>query len=275
MTDIQGKSLNGVQMTQTEKTSSIQVEGLSTLQISNDTLFQKTTSGVQNTFADMIIFLLSIFLVWYLIKWSLTTGEGPGQELMGKMTGFIQEASKSLPIFGWFSANQVGTMRTESKKKTLRWLHMNERGEFDENKAAFTAKINTLMGVYDSWSDRDQSTLNAVINNNWDFFAESQKIGAQRHEWLSLSVPQWKTALEKWLKIQTNARWSFGDTYTDFKEFFDTGDKAPKHRLRLHELMGGENAIKNHIHYSDSSPIPYDKFISNTYSQPTDRRTAE
>ena len=43
---------------------------------------------------------------------------------------------------------------------------MNERGEFDENKAAFTAKINTLMGVYDSWSDRDQSTLNAVINNN-------------------------------------------------------------------------------------------------------------
>jgi hypothetical protein len=38
---------------------------------------------------------------------------------MKKMTGFIQEASKSLPVFGGFSANQISTARDKTKEKTL------------------------------------------------------------------------------------------------------------------------------------------------------------
>ncbi|MEI7562230.1 MAG: hypothetical protein WCJ39_00450 [bacterium] len=43
MTDIDGRQLNGVQLTHTNTSSSLQIEGLSSLEISNNSLFKKTT----------------------------------------------------------------------------------------------------------------------------------------------------------------------------------------------------------------------------------------
>lgn len=278
MTDIEGQSLNGVQMSHTEKTSSIQIQGLSTLQISNDSLFKKTSVGVQNTFADLIIFLLSIFLVWYLIKRSLTTGEGPWQELMGKMTGFVEWLSKSMPIFGWFSANQIGTMRSESKKKMLAPLGMKTDGTFNANKEKFESKINAMMGIYDPWQPSDFSSLKATARNNGDFFGESIRIWRQKQEGLSLSTG-WKSSLEFWLnESESNPKSKgFEWKYTDFESFFKGGkgisEREARHNRRvLHDLMGGDLNEKEKRWYTSDRPPEYDKLLTHTYFQPTERR---
>ena len=279
MTDVEGKPLNGVQMTSNADSSTLQVQDLSSLQISNGTLFKKAKTGIQNTFSDLIVFLLSIFLVRYLIKWSITTGEGPGTETMKKMTGFLEQTAGTLPIFGGFSFSQVSAMSDQTRKNMLKPLHMNKSGEFQENREAFQNRIDTLMGIYTPWQESDFAALRNIYRSGGDtFFDKSRDIGKSREEGLSLGVGKWKSVLEDMLKSPGNAKkYGFEGTYngssaTAFEDFFKGNEPNQiNNRRHLHELMGGNGALTHGYFNKDS--FKYEDLMANVYGKPRGKRT--
>jgi hypothetical protein len=192
--------------------------------------------------------------------------------LMEDMTWFIEGASKSLPVFGWFSANQVDTFRSKSKEKTLGWFGMEKDWVFGDANRKFDKKLNSILKLYDNWDNDDIKQLKGITKSGWDFFAESINRWKQRNWGLSLSTA-WKGALEE--RLKKNARGNFGDDYTNFDDFFKTGKNNKEHRRKLHELMSWGNHAneKSKTFYQTWEAPSYETLLANHYFQPEGDRT--
>ena len=89
----------------------------------NDNLFSSNAvDASKSIFADMILFFLTIFLVWELIKISLTSGSGPIQDVMKPLTKFIEDYAKTTPLIGWKSINQMQMTSKQVTGKYAEWV---------------------------------------------------------------------------------------------------------------------------------------------------------
>ncbi len=266
-------NINGISFGGSTWSSTMSLEGISNVEIKQDDLFgKKVLKDGQNAFAMLLVMFLSTFLMWRIVKLSLTLGSWPIEKAMETLTWQAERMAKSMPIlpFKWWAAsfNAVRWFSDQNITKIARdGFGMSRQGKFDEAEANFQKIIDDKMRIQSSWSNRDYSTLDTAIKENWgkNFFTKSQAIGHDKLWWLSLSNTRWKSQLEAYLtkyptktfnKSDSNATW--------FDAYFKDGNQAANNRKILHTLMWGDTHTKNKI---GTGAISYDQLLKNVYSK--------
>ena len=267
--------INGVSISTDGSKAHLWVEWISSITIDDasngkDRLFwdiSSTTDSAKNIFKDMIIFFLCIFLVWNLIKMSLTSGgDGPLESVMKSATWWIEWLAKTtpiLPMMGWASLSAFAAARDQQKTQILKWLGMDTRGQFATNENDFKSRINTLMGMQAPLADADFKTLNKIITTGWsvqEFFDQVQSL-AQSREWgMSLSDPRLETAINTLFTTYTSV-----NNYKDLKTLLNSSSKNSNGKTNatvLHNLLGGQEGTRKQW---SEFPSSYDELRQKRY----------
>jgi len=96
-------NLNGVVLGVTwENTSTLSVEGVSNISVNQkDILGKDVLDKWKNIFSQIIMYLLTLFLMRWFVKLSLTIGGWPIEDAMKKLTGRAEGMAKSMPVLPW------------------------------------------------------------------------------------------------------------------------------------------------------------------------------
>lgn len=270
-------SLNGVSMTSDNTSSTLSIQDVSSVKI-DDTIFSDIGTTAKNTFADLIVFFLAIFLTWQLVKLSVKWS-WPIEKVTSQLTWWMEKFASSIPLVGGFSAAALGPKwaLTWVKKKMLEPLGINAyTGKFQGATDEYTKKLEKFWGMQQSWKEEDYKRLRKTTRpDGLNFFDEARQI-AEEKNWITLWDPEIKKILTTWLEkrhaitydTQTS---SLYNEQTKFDTFFgkepneDTGI-AKKNRWILHNLLWGDdndNAVNKRP--SPENPPTYNQLMQNIY----------
>jgi hypothetical protein len=199
---------------------------------------------------------LTIFLMRELVKFSLTSGEWPIQNVMKPITKFTQDFLKSTPLFGLPSVTSIKKWFNDSRENMAKASGMRTDGSFYKWEEALKSKINSMLHMQDDRWENDYDELKKIINAGNDisgqnFFGTSVSKAKEREWWLSLSDTRRRTLLEKWFEknknsLEQNERyWSYTTLDAFLGKWNDKDENAKKNRKKLHALMGGRAASDN------------------------------
>lgn len=243
-------------------------------------MFQDVWNTSKNMFADMIIFLLGMFLTWELVKLSVQWS-GPIEGVLKWVTDFTQGLAKNLPIMWWFWFNALKWMSQKTTTKVAKGLWFNENWKTWKlgADAEFKNKLSQYMGMWGSRTDTDMTELDKAGDDA--FWTTTYAKADDMSEWLSLDVYwwQWKKRLKKWFNKKTPAEltnlwfiWTYSIDGFDafFKGSGDDDQKAKQNRWALHKLMMNWNIINSRNKTvwdwkKDRTAPTYDELLANTY----------
>ena len=259
--------LNGVSLSVAWDTSTLSVPWISNISINQKDILGKDVIGTvwdkaQNFFSTMIMYLLTIFLIRFFIKLSLTTGWWPIEKIMEWLVKQAEDLAKSAPVlpFQWTGVSYKG-MKSFSQKqgdKTLEWFGLNREGKFIDAENAFKTKVNNWMWMQNPWLPKDRKALETLANsgdskNYSSFFAKSVELAKAREWWLSINDSQWKGSLQtrlsntkfydfnKSLSSTDQFTWKFNTTqYKTLDEYFNVKQNAKA----LYKIMWWQEAAK-------------------------------
>jgi hypothetical protein len=278
-------NLNGVTLwTSGDTISTLAVDGVSNISVDQtDILWSWVIEKWKNIFSEIIMLLLTLFLMRRFVKLSLTIWGGPIEETMKKFTGRAEDIAKSAPVlpFKWGAASvsALQTFGQKSKSKLAEWLGMNTEWRFTTAEQEFGAYINQrFLGIQPSWTTKDTNDLQKVIDNNGDFINASIQLGAKRNEWLSINNSYRRPALEAWLgtsawKKEFKERANPNETNIFDRYFKGENSVAIKNRMRLHVLMWWDDNDNSSRKRLDLKGIPYNDLVDNVYHKSSETWT--
>ena len=271
-------NINGITFNIEEWGSIMSLDWISTVKMEQNDLFGKDVlDKTQNSFAMLLVMLLSIFLMWRIVKLSLTLGSWPIEDTMEKMTGRAESMAKSMPIlpfkWWWASFNAVKWFKQQQLTEIKRGFGMDREGNFDEAEQNFQHMIDDKMNIQSSWTKLDYNTIDAAITTWWidNFFNVSQKIGHKRQWWLSLTNSTWKAQLEKYLEKNPNNPnnpFTVSDSKATWFDKYFKWPTAAANRLRLHDYMWGDVYSKYKL---SNNTISYENLLNNVYTNKPDK----
>lgn len=280
------KNLNGVALwTNGTSVSKITVEWISNISVDQtDILWKDTLEQWQNFFSQLVMLLLTIFLMRRFVKLSLTIGGWTIGKTMEGLFKHAEDIAKSAPVlpFKWSRAsfNSIEWFTEQQTTNLARGFGMDTKGNFDEAEQRFDQRISDMMWIKSSWGTKDANDLEQVITSRGDFMGESIKIAGNKNEWLSinnnsyrwpvfkkwLATEQWNNMLKKQI-VWANRNGSFEKT---FDKWWDD-DQMKKNRKALHKLMWGDAAIFGTNRYDDKNKaISYEELTNNVYYKSTE-----
>lgn len=271
---------NGVNISlQEEGSSRMTVQGMSSISVNNN-LFGSVSNTSKSIFADLILFFLTIFLMWELVKFALTSGEGPISKVMKPITNFAQDILKSTPMLWWFSVTSIQAWMEKAKKASGEAIGMRPDGSFYEWEEALKSKIHNLLNLPDPWTHQDRKELLAKAKlsdpSGNAFFSLSRELAGKRDGGVSLSDTSWTESFQKWLdtngsELETRGdnRWSRYRANQGIDDFFWKGmdpneTKTKQNRKKFHELMWGD---KNTVGWTWSWTPTYDELMNMHYGK--------
>ena len=269
-------NLNGVSLSQSwTSISTLAIDGVTNISVDQtDILWPNVLEWGKNFFSSTLILLLTIFLMRWFIKLSLTTGWWTIADIMKTLTKKAEEMAKTMPIlpFKWWAAS-LGALQSfsgQQKKKLAEWFGMNTSGQFTAANSRFQRFMETKMGMDASWNDDDYQSL-GLVTKDPSFMEKSREIGHQRNEWLRLADSTWQWYLTTWLNT-TNGITAMQNTWAklfkgidkDFETTFKTANRT--YWQALHELMGGDGVLVPG--WAKSTELTYEKLMSNVYRSP-------
>lgn len=211
--------LNGVSLTMSwDNTSILSVGWVTSVSLDQtDLLWKGFIDAGQNAFSMIIMLLLSIFIMRWLVKLSLTIGWWPIEGVMKNLIKNVEDIAKSAPILPfkwWASLNAMKSFSTQTKNKALWWLGMSPDWNFSKAEQEFDAYVNQkFLGMQPSRTPADYDKLNTT--KSWtDFMSTSRDLWVNREWWLSLWNTTRESSLQKTLGNQAYAKelgltWSF------------------------------------------------------------------
>lgn len=234
--------LNGVSLSVTWDTSTLSVPWISNVSINQKDILGKDVIGsvwgkAQNFFSTMIMYLLTIFLIRFFIKLSLTTWWWPIEKIMEGLVKQAEDFAKAVPVlpFQWTGISYKGLKSFSQKQrdKTLEWFGLNREWEFIDAENAFKTKVNQWMWMQDPWLPKDRKELELLATssdsaNYSNFFSRSVELAKAREGWLSIADSQWKNSVQTWLSNtkfnEFNSWLPSADQFTD--KFGTTKDET-------------------------------------------------
>ncbi len=249
------KELNGgVNISVNASWALLNVEDISSIQVNegNSILWSSNASGDaiaigQTIFVNLIIFFLTIFLMWQFIKISVTSGKWPIADVMKPITQFIEDYAKTLPILplGWGTSwTALSTSRQQQSKKLAEGFGFDipswrsgtrEWNQFVYNETKFNQFIAGKFWMQAPRSLEDYKYLEKIATkdrNISSFFSQSQTLSQTRSGWLNIgSNSTWLATFKKTTQIpwQTTFRWSLPDNADDaaVAAFFNARSSTP------------------------------------------------
>jgi len=158
--------------------------------------------GGKNFFSTVIMLLLTLFLMRWFIKLSLTTGGGTIADIMKDLTEKAERAAMTMPILpfkgGVASLGAMKKFGGTQKQKVAEQFGMNINGQFTDAENNFEEFMAKKMGMKQNWTQKNYDTLNRLTNNE-NFMNKSIAIAQEKVDGLSLSNSTWSKSLETWL----------------------------------------------------------------------------
>lgn len=287
----QGQTIDGmwgVNMSFTGNVSRIWVSNIADFEITEN-IFKWVTDEAKSMFVDLLVIVMTIFLLWKILKWSVEFGKWPVSDVMQKITPLIEDFATSLPIIpaagGKYGIKALQAGSRAAKERAMKdIIGVNPKWRFEANEAAFKRQIETnLLGLPQSWEDKDYKKLQDLIlhDEHQQFFSQFVDMGKTNQWGISLKTSKQKDLLEKWfkrVKMSADPRkvladlW-LPDTYTmisgdeSLDDFFGKGkpddDVYKIRRQRLHDKFGWNAAA--HKGDSYTKPSYDDLFTTNEY----------
>ena len=251
-----GKSGNDISTLNIDKITNISINQKDIL--GADVIGPNALGQTQNFFSELIMLLLTLFLMRQFIKLSLTLGGWTIEETMKWFIKTTEGMAKAMPILPWWiSATGATDIMSKNKDKVLGWFGLNkkwefgemgERGQFTTNQTKFDNYIGAkLLWELPVWDDNDDKTLGKLVqgstNTGEAFFSKSRELAQAKRWWISWNNTGRLTSLQKLLDKQTPPDWWFtwklglveGDTpeqtEAKMKNYFD--DSRNRHALYI------------------------------------------
>ncbi len=279
------KNLNGVDVSVTSGQSNLSVPGVTNITVKNSPglIGDTDINYAKDFFSEVIMYMITIFLMWRMIKLSLTIWSWPIEDKMKKRLTTTESMAKSLPILPiawWASFNATKGLIDRQRTETLKTFGMDRDGRFSWAEKAFEAQVAGWMWTKMDWTKQDYNELQEDIDNHFwsNFFTLSQQIWQERLWWLSLSNPSRKAMFIEYLKTpDAKSQWfkKIGTSDNTFDNYFKGDDpQYKKNRLLLHSLMWwdvNDNSSSTYIPqwkwYDDlgNTDISYNNLLANRY----------
>jgi len=274
-------SFNGVDISMSDWASTLSVAWISSVEVKENGVLGEDVTAIndikdiwQSIFVNLIIFFLTIFLVWQFIKISLTTGEWPIQNVMKPLTKFIEDTFKTLPLLPLgkgASLSSASQFFESSRKKTFEWMGINTKGQFWElgedwrnfttHEEQFTDFLNDKMGLQKWRKDSDRKELNSIAKKGEAeaFFAKTRELANSRDWGLTITNGSWNTAFLTLMKKKSFGNLpQAGSNITTADAYFQ---KLNSENIKtLYTELWGNNAAPN-----STTPKKYDELKNITF----------
>ena len=270
-------NINGVSLSMKgTSTSNLDIPGVTNISISqNDLLWPNVVESGKNFFSNLIMLLLTLFIMRWFVKLSLTIGWWPIEDVMKKLTKKVEDMAKTMPIlpFKWgaISLWAMQSFGKQQSKELAKGFGMNTRGEFTDAEQRFEKFMTGKLWITQNWTTYDYDELQRLTNHD-TFMSESIKIASKRSGGLTLGDSNWSTHLETWLKSTAGTKamqWAWARNFNwiskDIKTTFENNNLYLK---ALHTLMGGDAALAPGG-TKRTANFTYENLLNNRYHVPT------
>jgi len=199
------QDLNGVTISTVSGTgasSTIDMAGIADFTVNGD-IFKGVADSTRGIFVDLMLIVMTLLLLWQMLKWSIEFWWWPVKDVMDKLTPFVESLAGNLPIAPigkWMWVQNILDASRLGTEKVLRWAGMNKEGKFKQNEDDFRNMINAkFLGMKPAWGERDTHALEDAIHKNdpmfWNKFIET---GKRTSGWVNLSDPVQMKLIEEW-----------------------------------------------------------------------------
>lgn len=212
-------NLNGVSLWITGSTSTLSIDWITDISVNQqdilwaNVIWPNSLGQAQNFFSHLIMLLLTLFLMRWFIKLSLTIGWWTIEETMKWLVKKAEDMAKSAPVipFKWTAAslNSAKSFSQQQSKAMLEnWLGVNKKWEFFKSEESFREQVNSWMGAQTPWSGKDYTRLEKLAKSQQsadytNFFSTSQALAKERDWWLSINNPSWMNSVKTILSDAT------------------------------------------------------------------------
>ncbi len=200
-------NLNGVSLGKNgPSTSTLNIDWITSISINQKDLLGADVIGpnalgqTQNFFSELIMLLLTLFLMRQFIKLSLTLGGWTIEETMKGLIKSTEGMAKAMPILPWWiSATGASKIMSKNTDKMLGGFGVNKSGEFGEmgewwrftrNETKFDNYVRAkLLWELPWWDENDDKVLWKLIEGNTNdgtaFFSKSRELAQAKSWWIS------------------------------------------------------------------------------------------
>jgi len=240
-------NIGGILFATNNTGSSMSVENISTITISQNDLIPSTGSDAttygKNLFATLMQLFLMLALMRWMIKLSLTIGGWAIEESMKKLVAQAESMAKSLPILpmGWgTSFNARKMMGNEQKNQLFKWFKMNKEGKFTEAERNFERKVDKWMGIKTTnFTSDDYEELTREVGNKGDFFGKTQYLAKNLDAFTISNNTQRQSLLVQYIQNNNNSSFTLDPAKTKptFEDYFKDNEA---NRRQLHQQLSGK-----------------------------------
>ena len=269
-------NLNGVSLGKNgPDTSTLNIDWVTSISINQKDILGANVIGpnvlgqTQNFFSELIMLLLTLFLMWQFIKLSLTLGGGEIEKTMKGLISTTEGMAKAMPILPWWlSATGASGIMSKSKDKMLGGFGLNKKWEFGEmNRGQFTTnqtKFDNYIGAkllweLPVWDENDDKVLWKLAapnsaNDGTSFFSKSRELAQAKRWWISRTTGTRLTSLSPALQFS----WILAKNATDeqMKIYFD----IQQNRTALRTAMWWKDATPG-----KTAPTSYEELQNMTF----------
>lgn len=272
-------NLNGATLSITwtdNATSVLAIEWITHIEANQKNLFWTDfPEAGKNVFSETIILLLSLFLMRWFIKLSLTIGWWPIEKVMETWVKHAEDIAKATPIIPWgASIGGIWSIMEKNRDKAFGWFGLNtswdfgemdKYGSFTKNEDKFSHRVDKeiLWKKLWWWTDTDRTVLsNLASGDKYDkFFDTSKQLAQQREWWLSLvKNPEWEKNLKVLLSDKNKVSKLNQQLWTDFTPWEEKQEaeiyfSRATNTQSLYKAMGWNDATRKKLNPQSHNDI--------------------
>jgi len=219
----------------------------------NGDIFKDIAGGTRDVFVDLLLIVMTLLLLWQMLKFSVEFWGWPVKAVMDKLTPMVESLGANLPIIPtpWGEKMWIKNLidaSAASTKKLLKWAHISTSWRFYQNEEKFQRMVNEkFLHIKWAWSEDDTTELKQIIRDDPDkFWSTYMEKAKKTNEWVSLAniyqlevVKEWFDKIKHDETMMKQAFWSQARAATGnetFEEYF--GKNANKLQLyKLHQNL--------------------------------------
>ena len=239
-------------ITWTNASSKIEMADVADFTINGD-IFKDIAGGTRDVFVDLMLIVITLLLLWQMLKFSVEFWGWPVKAVMDKLTPMVESLGANLPIIPtpWGEKMWIKNLidaSAASTKKLLKWAHISTSWRFYQNEEKFQRMVNEkFLHIKWAWSEDDTTELKQIIRDDPDkFWSTYMEKAKKTNEWVSLAniyqlevVKEWFDKIKHDETMMKQAFWSQARAATGnetFEEYF--GKNANKLQLyKLHQNL--------------------------------------
>lgn len=113
--------MKGINIIVNTGASTIEMNDIASFQINGD-VFGDVAESSKTAFVDLLLIVMTLLLLWQMLKWSIEFGGGPVKDVFEKLTPLVEEFAGHIPIIPAGGGMGLTNIKEASKQSTEKLL---------------------------------------------------------------------------------------------------------------------------------------------------------